>query len=267
MTAQTRSEILALLQAHGLSPRQHLGQHFLADPNITRKIVRIAGVSAGSQVVEVGAGTGTLTRALVEAGAHVVAFEVDRGLEPVLEEATAGLTVELRFEDASASDLDRDLGEGPWVLVSNLPYNIGTRLVLDILRKVQRIELLVVMVQKEVAERLVAGVGAPAYGLPSVIAGIHSRAKLEFEVPPQVFVPPPKVGSAVVSMVRVPAPPLADRAVGIAAAAFNQRRKMVRRSLADRFDDPLGVLRHAGIDPTRRAEELSPADYLRIAAG
>ena len=266
MTAQNRSEITALLERHGLSPVHRLGQHFLADANITRKIVSVAGVERGSKVVEVGAGTGTLTLALAAAGAHVVAYEVDRGLEPVLREVTSGLDVELRISDVMDADLAADLeGEG-WGLVANLPYNVGTPLVLDALRRAPYIERFVVMVQREVADRLIASPGSREYGLPSVIVGIHTQARLDFTVPPQVFYPPPKVESAVVVMDRVPAPPDSEPAIGLAAVAFNQRRKMLRRSLAKTLDSPVLSLESAGIDPTLRAEDLSPEDYLRLAA-
>jgi 16S rRNA (adenine1518-N6/adenine1519-N6)-dimethyltransferase len=216
-------------------------------------------------VVEVGAGTGSLTRALAATGAHVVAYEIDAGLLPVLEEVTRGLDVELRFLDVTTVDLAADLHGGRWTMVANLPYNVGTPLLLDALRRVEQIERFVVMVQREVAERLVAEPGGGLYGIPSVVAGIHARSRLAFRVPPQVFYPPPKVESAVVVLDRAPAPEGAERAIEIAGVAFNQRRKMLRRSLAALFEDPVAVLEVAGIDPTARAEDLSPADYLRLA--
>jgi 16S rRNA (adenine1518-N6/adenine1519-N6)-dimethyltransferase len=265
MTAQSRSEITGLLREHGLAPSRRLGQHFLADPNITRKIVGLAAVGPGEQVVEVGAGTGSLTRALAATGAHVVAYEIDAGLLPVLEDVTRGLGVELRFLDVTTADLAVDLRGGRWTMVANLPYNVGTPLLLDALRRVEQIERFVVMVQREVAERLVAEPGGGLYGIPSVVAGIHARSRLAFRVPPQVFYPPPKVESAVVVLDRAPAPEGAERAIEIAGVAFNQRRKMLRRSLAAVFEGPVSVLEAAGIDPTARAEDLSPADYLRLA--
>ena len=265
MSAQTRTEIAELLERHGLSPIHRLGQHFLADANITRKIVAVADVTDGSKVVEVGAGTGTLTRALAATGARVIAYEVDQGLRPVLAEVTDGLDVDLRFEDVMKVDLAEQLGEGLWTMVANLPYNVGTPLVLDALRRVEVIERFVVMVQREVAERLVARPGSSGYGLPSVVAGINSQARIAFKVPPQVFYPPPKVESVVVVLDRVDAPPDAERAIKIAATAFNQRRKMLRRSLAGMFDDPAAVTQSVGIDPTLRAEDLEPEDFLRLA--
>ncbi len=121
---------------------------------------------------------------------------------------------EVRFEDAAAVDLDTELDpDRQWAMVANLPYNVGTSVVLDALRHVPQIERFVVMVQQEVAERLVATPGSRTYGLPSVVVGIHGRARIEFKVPPQVFLPPPNVGSAVVSIVRIPAPRAAERAV------------------------------------------------------
>ena len=265
MKPQPRSEIVDLLERHGLTPKHHLGQNFLADSNITRKIVDVARVRAGDQVVEVGAGTGTLTRALGAVGCHVVAYEIDPGLAQVLEEVTAGLDVELRFTDVMSVDLGAALGPGRWVMVANLPYNVGTPLVLDALRNVPDIVRFVVMVQREVAERFAASPGSKEYGLPSVVSGIHAPARVAFRVPPQVFYPAPSVESAVLVMNRVPAPPDAERAVELAAAGFNQRRKMLRKSLAGMFDDPAASIRLAGLDPTSRAENLAPADYLNLA--
>jgi len=266
MTAQTRSEIAHLLERHGLAPIHRLGQHFLADANITRKIVALADVTSGSRVVEVGAGTGTLTRALAAAGASVVAYEIDRGLQPVLGEVTEGLDVELRFEDVSKVDFSKALPGDSWSLIANLPYNVGTPVVMDALRNAPAIDRFIVMMQREVAVRLAATVGSPDYGLPSVIAGIYSEASVAFTVPPQVFYPPPRVESAVAVLLRKPTPEHAERAVELARAGFGQRRKMLRRSLMSIVDDPVQLLEEAGFDPTKRAEDLSPDDYLRLAA-
>lgn len=265
MSAQTRTEISRLLAEHGLRPTQRLGQHFLADGNVTRKIVSLAAVGSGDQVVEIGAGTGTLTMALARSGATVVAYEVDERLRPVLETVTSGSAVELRFQDVTDVDMATALGPGAWVMVANLPYNVGTPVLMEALRTVPGIRRFVVMMQREVAERLVAGPGTPQYGLPSVVAQIHARGEVAFRVPPQVFVPPPKVESAVVALDRIDAPPEAERAIQLARAGFGQRRKMLRRSLSDLFEDPVRSLEDAGIDPATRAEELTPDDYLRLA--
>jgi len=265
MTAQTRSEIRQLLDRHGVTPKHRLGQHFLADANITRRIVELAGVGQGSRVVEVGAGTGTLTRALCEAGARVLCFEVDRGLRPVLEEVTEGLDVELRIEDAMSIDLAETLEGGGWVFVSNLPYNVGTPLLLEAIRHASAIDRFVVMVQSEVARRLTARVGSPDYGLPSVVAGLHTEASMAMRVPPQVFYPAPRVESAVIVMTRTTTSAAAERAIELARAGFGQRRKMLRRSLAAVVDDPVALLERAKLPPTARAEELSPGQYLDLA--
>lgn len=263
--AQTRSEIVDLLERHGLAPIHRLGQHFLADANITRKIVSLAGIEPGTRVVEVGAGTGTLTRALADEGAHVVAYEIDNGLRPVLEEVTAGLDVDLRFVDVTDIDLAAELEGDGWAVVANLPYNVGTPVVMDAMRDAPGIDRFVVMVQDDVARRFVARPGSDDYGLPSVVAGIYTDATLAFKVPPQVFYPPPRVASAVVVMKRKEAPDAAGRAVELARAGFGQRRKMLRRSLSAVLDDPSVVLEQAGLDPTDRAEDLSPEDFVRLA--
>lgn len=267
MNAQTRSEISRLLEEHGLRPVHRLGQHFLADANVTRKIVRTARVGAGDRVVEIGAGTGSLTSALAATGAHVVAYEIDERLLPILESVTAGQGVELRFNDISEVDLAGALdGEG-WIMVANLPYNVGTETLMEALRHAPQIRRFVVMVQREVAERLVASPGTGEYGIPSVITQLHADAKLAFRVPAQVFFPAPQVESAVVSMERKPPPEHAEQAIELARAGFGQRRKMLRRSLAGLLPDPVEVLERASIDPTSRAEQLSPDDYLRLARG
>ncbi len=263
---QGRAEISSLLERHGLRPRKALGQHFLADPNIVRKIVELAAVGPGDQVLEVGAGTGTLTRALAETGARVVAYEVDDRLRPVLEEVVGGMDVELRFADAASVDLAGTLGPGPWVMVANLPYQVGTTLLLDLVRQASQIERFVVMVQQEVAERLAAGPGSRDYGLPSVVVRLYCAVQMGFRVAPSVFYPPPRVESAIVVLRRMFSP---DRrredAARLAAAAFSQRRKMLRRSLADALGDAEARCRRAGIDPQARPEALSPEDFLRLA--
>lgn len=266
MTPQTRSEIADLLATHGLAPIRRLGQHFLADANITRKIVDLAGVGPGSLVVEVGAGTGTLTRALAAAGAHVVAYEVDQGLRPVLAEVTGGLDVEVRFEDVVDVDFGVALEGSGWAMVANLPYNVGTPVVLSALQNAPNVDRFIVMVQKEVARRFAATPGSADYGLPSVIVGLYGEARMGFTVPPQVFYPPPKVESAVVVVTRQEPPERAARAVELAKAGFGQRRKMLRGSLSSVLNEPTVVIEASGLDPTARAEDLSPDDFLKLAA-
>jgi 16S rRNA (adenine1518-N6/adenine1519-N6)-dimethyltransferase len=262
---QGRTEIKDLLAAHGLKPRRSLGQNFLADPNLIDRIVRTAGVGAGDEVVEVGAGTGTLTRALAATGARVVAYEIDRGLLALLDSVLEGTDVEVRGEDVTRVDLNDALDTGPWTMVANLPYNVGTPLVLDVLRNVPRVTRLVVMVQREVADRFLAGPGTRLYGVPSVVVALHAEARLEFKIPRDVFYPMPDVESALVNLTRVAAPGLAGAAIELAGVAFRQRRKMLRRSLAGVLDDPQATLGALGIDDTARPEQLTPEDFLRIA--
>ncbi len=263
--SQPRRVINDLLSRHGLRARKAYGQHFLADPNIIEKVVALAGVRPGDRVVEVGAGTGALTAALATAGAHLVAYEIDERLRPVLEEVMAGLEVDLRFADVMAVDLAADLEGGPWKLVANLPYNVGTPLVLDVLRRVPVVESLVVMVQKEVADRLVAEPGSADYGLPSVVVALTATVDGRFRVPPQVFVPAPRIDSAVVRLDRKPAPPDLESALELARAAFGQRRKMLRVSLAGRCDSD--VFARTGIEPTARPEQLDPEQFLTLSRG
>ena len=262
--AQNRGEISALLDEHGITPAHRLGQHFLADSNITRRIADLTGLDEEQLAVEVGAGTGTLTQTLAATGADVIAFEVDHRLGELLR-AVLPESVDLRIEDASRVDMEAVTRGRESVFVANLPYNVGTPILLDSLRSALSIRRFVVMVQLEVAERLTARPGSKSYGLPSVVAAMHAQSDIAFKVPRQVFLPVPNVDSAVVVLDRVPAPPEAERAVELAAAAFNQRRKMLRRSLAGALPDPADALAAAGIDPTARPETLSSEHFLRLA--
>lgn len=262
---QGRGEIRQLLASHGHRPNKVYGQNFLTDPNLVRRIVDVANVT-GRDVVEIGAGTGTLTLALAAVARRVVAYEIDLGLVPVLTETLGSVSnVDVRFADAVEIDLGADLATGSWVLVANLPYNVGTGIILDALRSTPTIERIVVTVQSEVAERLTAEPGSRIYGLPSVVVALHASASIAFTVPPHVFEPQPKVDSSVVVIDRIEPLPHAERAIAIAATAFGQRRKMLRRSLASLFDDPATVIASAGIDPASRPEQLSAMDYVALA--
>lgn len=262
---QARSDIRELLAEHDLRPQKSFGQNFLADPNIVDRIVRTAGVDETSNVVEIGAGTGALTTALAREAGRVVAYEVDHSMEPILRSALSHHeNVELRFADASRLRFDRAFPEGDWTMVSNLPYNVGTGIVLDTLQHGPMVARLVVMVQKEVAERLISTPGSKVYGIPSVVVGLHGAGHIAFTVPPQVFEPPPNVDSAVVVIDRKVPDILAPRAIEIATTAFGQRRKMLRRSLATEFPSA-GVLEKAGIDPTARPEDLEPEAFVAMA--
>jgi len=261
---QGRAEVKALLSRHGLRPQRRLGQHFLVEPTIVDKIVAVADLEPDSAVVEVGAGTGTLTRALAAAAGTVVSYEIDTALRGVLEEVTAGLDVALRFEDGLSIAWAKEFGDGAWTLVANLPYNVGTVLLLDAVRAAAGIRRFVVMVQREVADRLVAEAGSKQYGVPSVIVRLHTAPRLAFRVPATAFMPPPEVESAVVVLDRVRSEPLAQDAARLASIAFQQRRKMLRGSLAGHASED--AFAAAGIASTSRPEELGADDFLRLAA-
>jgi 16S rRNA (adenine1518-N6/adenine1519-N6)-dimethyltransferase len=222
------TDVRSLLAAHDLRPSRALGQNFLADPNTARRIVRLAGVDEGDRVLEVGPGIGSLTVALAEAvspDGEVLALELDRHLLPVLGEVVDGLPqVRIAQGDALTVDYDSLLGDArPWSMVSNLPYNVATPLMARLLDEVPRLETLSVMVQKEVAERLAAPPGTPACGAISVKVAYHAAASTLGVVPPTVFVPRPKVDSAVVRFERRPAPPVdVPSAEGLFALAMRR---------------------------------------------
>ncbi|MDE0122376.1 MAG: 16S rRNA (adenine(1518)-N(6)/adenine(1519)-N(6))-dimethyltransferase RsmA [bacterium] len=267
MSNFTPSRISELLRRHGVTPSRRLGQHFLVDANLVRKIVKTAGIGPGHRVLEVGAGVGNLTAALAETGARVVCYEVDGRLGPVLEETLANHAgrVETRMEDALAVDWDTALHGEDWVMVSNLPYGVGTPLLMEMVQNVPSISRFVVMLQREVARRLLASPSSRDYGLPSVIAGLHTSVRRAFDVPPQVFFPRPEVFSSVVVMDRIRPHPDTARAISLAAGAFGKRRKMLRRSLESVLSSPERILAAADIRPEERPESLRPADFLRLA--
>lgn len=265
----TRRRLAELLSEHGLAPSRALGQNFVADPNTVRRIARLAGVGAGDHVVEIGAGLGSLTLALAETGADVTAIETDRHLLPVLEDVLGGAERPVRLVHADALHVDWPpllAGAERWTLVANLPYNIATPLVLDLLDGVPAIERMLVMVQAEVGERLAAGVGDAAYGIPSVKVAYWATARVVGRVSPEVFLPRPRVGSALVEIVRRPAPAVdtdPERLFALVRAGFGQRRKMLRRSLAGLVDAE--AFDAAGVRPEARAEELGLEDWARLA--
>jgi 16S rRNA (adenine1518-N6/adenine1519-N6)-dimethyltransferase len=264
----SRSDVGALLSDHGLAPRRQLGQNFVADPNTVRRIARLAGVGPGDHVLEIGAGLGSLTLALAETGAEVVAVEVDRGIVPVLREVVAdAANVAVVEADALRADWDALLASAPsWVLVANLPYNVATPLVCDLLDGVPAIARMLVMVQREVAERFCATPRSEAYGAVSVKVAYWATSRVAGTVPASVFVPRPNVESALAEIVRRPEPATdADREVlfHLVRVAFGQRRKMLRRSLAADVDSE--VFAAAGIDPQRRPEELDVVEWGALA--
>jgi 16S rRNA (adenine1518-N6/adenine1519-N6)-dimethyltransferase len=268
----TPASIHGLLERHGVRPGRALGQHFLADPNTARRIVRLAGVEPGTPVVEIGPGLGSLTLALLDAGApEVVALELDRRLVPVLDEVLAHRPARVVQGDALGVDWHGLLASAPrWSMVSNLPYNIATPVVVRVLETAPMVERLFVMVQREVGERLAATAGNGAYGAVSVKVAYYADAQLAGTVPPSVFVPKPKVESALVRLVRRTSAPVevpdVDRLFEIVRAGFATRRKMLRRALAGVLGDrTAAVLAAAGIDPGARAEALGLDAWAAIA--
>lgn len=292
------SETLSLLRRHGVRPKKSLGQHFVIDPNTIRRIVRLAELSPGQNVLEIGAGCGSLTAALASAGCKVLAIETDERLLAPLAEATAGLPVKILHADATRLDTWTHLlsdppdpsgepsdsapvmttpppkaqartppdpsGEG-WKLVANLPYNVAAPLLLDLLDEVSEVDEMLVMLQREAAERLASRPGEPAFGLPALKVSHWADAELLGRVPPTAFHPRPRVTSALLRLKRKhssasDAPITAPYA--LAKKAYARRRQMLRRSL--RGVVPAEAFGSAGVNPTARPEELSLADWVRL---
>ena len=263
------ADVRRLLDRHGLAPSRARGQNFVVDPNTVRRIARLAEVGPGDRVVEIGAGLGSLTLALAETGASVTAIEVDSRLVPVLRTVVEPVGVTVVQADALRLDWPALLGDGPWVLVANLPYNVATPLVADLLDGVPAIRRMLVMVQREVGERLAARAGEEAYGAVSVKVAYWATAKVVGRVPPTVFHPVPKVESALVRIERRETPAVGaevDREwlFRLVSAGFGQRRKMLRRSLSALVPGEAFVA--AGVRPEARAEELSVEEWGRLAA-
>jgi 16S rRNA (adenine1518-N6/adenine1519-N6)-dimethyltransferase len=263
------ADVRRLLDQHGLAPSRARGQNFVVDPNTVRRIARLAEVGPGDRVVEIGAGLGSLTLALAGTGASVTAVEVDSRLVPVLRGVVEPAGVTVVEGDALRLDWDGLLGDHPWVLVANLPYNVATPLVADLLDGVPAIRRMLVMVQREVAERLAAGPGDEAYGAVSVKVAYWARARVVGRVPATVFHPVPNVESALVRIERRDEPAVGpeverDWLFGLVRAGFGQRRKMLRRSLSALVAPE--AFAAAGVRPEARAEELSVEDWGRLAA-
>jgi 16S rRNA (adenine1518-N6/adenine1519-N6)-dimethyltransferase len=258
---------------HGLSARKSLGQNFLLDLNLTGRIARAAGPLAGVTVIEVGPGPGGLTRALIAEGAeHVIAIERDERAIAALAEIVAHYPGRLTVisGDALTFDATPYLARQPLRVIANLPYNIATALLVSWLTVEPWppwFDRLVLMFQREVAERIVAVPGSKAYGRLSVLTRWRAQAKILFDIAPSAFVPPPKVTSSLVQLVPRAAPLACDRRTleRVTAAAFGQRRKMLRQSLRSLGVDPLPLLAAAGIDPTARAEDIAVEGFVTLA--
>lgn len=271
----TLPPLAATLAAHGLVPKKSLGQHFLLDQGLLGSIVASAGDLTGIHVVEIGPGPGGLTRALLAGpAASVTVIEKDTRFLPLLEElrAHAGERLQIIARDALTCD-PLTLAPEPRAILANLPYNIGTELVAHWLEQLAEhgaasYRHITVMLQEEVAERLMATPGSKAYGRLSVLARWLTEPVLLRRVPPGAFTPPPSVMSAVIQL-RPRPHPLAEAdartLIRVVAAAFNQRRKMLRRSLTSLGVDTEPLLAAAGIDSTRRPETLSVEEFCALA--
>lgn len=276
------------LEAHGLWANKGLGQHFLLDLNITRRIARTAGDLAGKPVIEVGPGPGGLTRALLETGAQVTAIEKDSRFRPLLEPLIEWSEGRLRIVSGDALEVDEaallswaagvapassveppppmPARTPPVQVISNLPYNVGTPLLVKWLKAGAWRGDMTLMFQKEVAQRIVAKPGSDAYGRLAVLAQARCDARLEFTVPARAFTPPPKIASAIVTLRdRADPYPHLDALERVTAAAFGQRRKMLRSALRALTPAAEALLEAASIPPTARAEELDQAGFRRLA--
>jgi 16S rRNA (adenine1518-N6/adenine1519-N6)-dimethyltransferase len=262
----TRPMIGELIERYGLEPSRALGQNFLCEPGMVDKIVRLSGVTAGDNVIEIGPGLGSLTLGLADSGADVVAIEADRYLIPGLREVleTAGLAHRVTIHHADALEVDwgQLLGDRRWIVVANLPYNVSTPLVLDLLRDQPNLTSWLVMVQHEAGERLAAGSGSKTYGIPSVLLSYWASARVVDTVSNSVFLPRPRVSSALLKIQRYETLPIDapfDRYAALVRAGFGQRRKMLRRSLSGMLSEE--EIERAGIAPTDRAENLTPEQW------
>jgi 16S rRNA (adenine1518-N6/adenine1519-N6)-dimethyltransferase len=266
-----------VIARHGLMAMKSLGQNFLLDLNLTARIARAGGRIDGATIIEVGPGPGGLTRALLAEGAgRVIAIERDRRCLAALAEVQAHYPGRLEVIEADALEIDMPSlvggpdGTGRARIIANLPYNVATPLLVGWLRAEPWPawwESATLMFQREVAERIVARPGDDAYGRLGVLTGWRTEAKIAFDVARQAFVPPPKVTSSVVHLVPREKPLAVDKDAleKVVAAAFNQRRKMLRSSLKSVAADPEALLAAAGIEPTRRAEEIDVAGFVALA--
>ncbi|MFN8022209.1 MAG: 16S rRNA (adenine(1518)-N(6)/adenine(1519)-N(6))-dimethyltransferase RsmA [Acidimicrobiales bacterium] len=264
----SRADVQRLLTDHGLAARRDLGQNFVGDPNTVRRIARLAEVGPGDHVLEIGPGLGSLTLALAETGAQVTALEIDRGIVPVLREVVRDCpNVTVVEGDAMQTDWDALLAaHDRWVVVANLPYNVATPLVCDLLDDVPRVHRMLVMVQKEVAERFCASPRTPAYGAVTVKVAYWATSRIAGLVPASVFVPRPNVESALAEITRRDSPATTAAPASmfhLVRTAFGQRRKMLRRSLSGVVAPE--VFEAADIDAQRRPEELDVVEWGRLA--
>lgn len=267
------AEIRELAGRLGVRPTKTLGQNFVHDGGTVRKIVRAAGLRPGERVVEIGPGLGSLTLGLLEAGASVVAVEIDRALAGQISETVRVHAPDADFTVVAADALEvTELpGEPPTALVANLPYNVAVPVLLTFLQRFPSLERVLVMVQAEVADRLAAGPGSRTYGVPSVKAAWYADTRRSLNVSRHVFWPEPNVDSALVALEKREPPVTTatrEQVFAVVDAAFAQRRKTLRAALSGTFGSGVAAeeaLRAAGVDPGLRGERLEVADFARIA--
>ena len=264
-----KSDLKDMMEKHDLRPSKSLGQNFVVDPNTILKIIRAANIEKGEQILEIGPGLGSLTSQL-SATSKVVAIELDRYLVPALEEVLNHFgkreNVEIVQEDAMKIDWQEFFAQrqGVWKMVANLPYNIATPLLVTLLENAPEIQAIYVMVQLEVGERFAASPRSKAYGIPSVKAQYWAETKVLGKVSPNVFLPVPKVDSAILQIIRKPSPPEVNYAnfSRLIQTAFQHRRKMIRKSLNTLV--PLANFSIAEVSPQARPEELSVTDWVKL---
>ena len=264
-----KSDLKNIMEQHDLKPSKSLGQNFVVDPNTILKIIRAANIEKHQQILEIGPGLGSLT-AQLSTTSKVVAIELDRYLVPALEEVLNHFgereNVEIIHQDAMKIDWKEFFShrQGIWKMVANLPYNIATPLIVTLLENAPEIQSIFVMVQLEVGERFAASPKSKAYGIPSVKAQYWAETKVLGKVSPNVFLPVPKVDSAILQIIRKPSPPEVNYTnfSRLIQTAFQHRRKMIRKSLTTLI--PMSNFTIAEISPQSRPEELSVADWVKL---
>ena len=264
-----KSDLKNIMEQHDLKPSKSLGQNFVVDPNTILKIIRAANIEKHQQILEIGPGLGSLTSQL-STTSKVVAIELDRYLVPALEEVLNHFgereNVEIIHQDAMKIDWKEFFShrQGIWKMVANLPYNIATPLIVTLLENAPEIQSIFVMVQLEVGERFAASPKSKAYGIPSVKAQYWAETKVLGKVSPNVFLPVPKVDSAILQIIRKPSPPEVNYTnfSRLIQTAFQHRRKMIRKSLSTLI--PISNFTIAEISPQSRPEELSVADWVKL---
>ena len=264
-----KSDLKNIMEQHDLKPSKSLGQNFVVDPNTILKVIRAANIEKHQQILEIGPGLGSLTSQL-STTSKVVAIELDRYLVPALEEVLNHFgereNVEIIHQDAMKIDWKEFFShrQGIWKMVANLPYNIATPLIVTLLENAPKIQSIFVMVQLEVGERFAASPKSKAYGIPSVKAQYWAETKVLGKVSPNVFLPIPKVDSAILQIIRKPSPPEVNYTnfSRLIQTAFQHRRKMIRKSLSTLI--PISNFTIAEISPQSRPQELSVADWVKL---